>query len=213
MPTPSKGGTLRSLSTDSANGRQYIAAMNAAANYAFVNRHFMTALVRANVRHQLGQASLPILYDVPHNMAKREEGIWVHRKRRNARFSGVADERHALRRRGATRSHSRFHGHGQLRARGHRRRRGNALERQPRSRPRPLAIGGTRGKKASQGAVSDQDFARSMEGIELIAQNRYTVKEEAPAAYKDIDAVIESVVGAGLARAVARMVPLAVLKG
>jgi tRNA-splicing ligase RtcB len=37
--------------------------------------------------------------------------------------------------------------------------------------------------------------------------------EEAPQAYKDIDAVIETVAGAGLARVVARLKPLAVLKG
>jgi tRNA-splicing ligase RtcB len=52
-----------------------------------------------------------------------------------------------------------------------------------------------------------------MEGIYMICEDRGSIKEEAPAAYKDIDLVIETVVGAELAKAVARMVPRAVLKG
>jgi tRNA-splicing ligase RtcB len=52
-----------------------------------------------------------------------------------------------------------------------------------------------------------------MEGILLVAESWRDAREEAPAAYKDIDAVIETVTGAGLARKVARMKPLAVLKG
>jgi tRNA-splicing ligase RtcB len=52
-----------------------------------------------------------------------------------------------------------------------------------------------------------------MKGIYLISENIRTVKEEAPQAYKDIDLITEAVVGAGLARTVARLKPLAVLKG
>jgi tRNA-splicing ligase RtcB len=52
-----------------------------------------------------------------------------------------------------------------------------------------------------------------MEGIKLIAGNRSRIKEEAPDAYKNIDEVVRIVVECGWAKAVARMVPLAVLKG
>jgi len=52
-----------------------------------------------------------------------------------------------------------------------------------------------------------------MEGIKLIAGDRRKIKEEAPGAYKDIDEVVRIVVECGWAEAVARMVPLAVLKG
>jgi tRNA-splicing ligase RtcB len=37
--------------------------------------------------------------------------------------------------------------------------------------------------------------------------------EEAPVAYKDVDAVVETVAGAGIAKKVARIVPVAVIKG
>jgi tRNA-splicing ligase RtcB len=52
-----------------------------------------------------------------------------------------------------------------------------------------------------------------MEGIKLITGNRRKIKEEAPDAYKDIDEVVRIVTECGWAKAVARMVPLAVLKG
>ncbi|NLX58057.1 MAG: RtcB family protein [Phycisphaerae bacterium] len=52
-----------------------------------------------------------------------------------------------------------------------------------------------------------------MDGIYLLCRDRRRIKEEAPQAYKDIETVIDTVEGAGLARRVARMVPLGVLKG
>jgi tRNA-splicing ligase RtcB len=65
-----------------------------------------------------------------------------------------------------------------------------------------------------QGAlISDDEFKRSMKGIKLIAQDRRRIKEEAPGAYKDIDEVVRIVTECGWAKPVARMTPLAVLKG
>ncbi len=69
------------------------------------------------------------------------------------------------------------------------------------------------GKKGKPGAISDRAFKKSMEGVHLITENRRRIKEEAPAAYKNIDQVIQVVLGAGLARPLAKMKPLAVLKG
>jgi len=69
------------------------------------------------------------------------------------------------------------------------------------------------GKVLSEGIISEERFRESMKGIYLVCEDRHSVKEEAPDAYKDIDEVIRIVTGAGLARLVCRMVPLAVLKG
>ena len=69
------------------------------------------------------------------------------------------------------------------------------------------------GKVLRPGLITDEAFRVAMEGVTLICENRHTIKEEAPQAYKDIDTVIEAVIGARLAKVVAKMRPLAVLKG
>ena len=81
------------------------------------------------------------------------------------------------------------------------------------SRTQAAGRKGKRGRAGVNAAISDQDFKRSMEGVVLICENPRRIKEEAPAAYKDIDEVIRVVLGAGLALPVARLAPLAVLKG
>jgi len=79
---------------------------------------------------------------------------------------------------------------------------------------RTAALGrGRRGKNVGPGQISDDEFKRSMKGVTLIAGDKRRIKEEAPGAYKDIDEVVRIVVECGWANRVARMVPLAVLKG
>ena len=206
---------------DSAEGRSYWGAMAAAANYAFINRQLMAGLVRRNLRHHLGDEELPTIYDVPHNIAKLEQvgrrRMCVHRKgatrafppamMRNTPFAetgqpvlipgsmgtasyllaGVASGKESL--------YSVNHGAGRLMS-------------------RKAACGVIKkGRVVRPGKVSQKDFKRAMRGIHLICADRAHIREEAPQAYKDIDLVIDTVVGAGLAKTVARMVPLAVLKG
>ncbi len=50
-------------------------------------------------------------------------------------------------------------------------------------------------------------------GIRIRAGSLAGLAEEAPAAYKDVDAVVDTVSGADIARKVARLVPVAVIKG
>ena len=75
---------LSYLHTNSSEGKKYIAAMGAAANFAFTNRHIMALLVRRCFNHMFGPTPLKLVYDVTHNMAKLEEHgrakLWVHRK-------------------------------------------------------------------------------------------------------------------------------------
>jgi tRNA-splicing ligase RtcB len=79
---------------------------------------------------------------------------------------------------------------------------------------RTAALGkGRRGKIITGALISDEQFKRSMQGIKLITADKRKIKEEAPDAYKDIDEVVRIVIECGWAAAVARMVPLAVLKG
>ncbi len=210
------------MPVDSKEGRRYLGAMHAGANLAFANRHLMAALVRKNLQH-VPNIRLSLLYDVPHNMAKWEEhngvGYWVHRKGATRAFSGLRMAGTPFEATGqpvlipgsmGTYSYllaglpdnekslcSTNHGAG-------------------RRMSRTAAAGKRRhrdGRVVREGLISDEAFRQAMEGVTLICEDRATIKEEAPQAYKDIDAVIEVVAGAGLARVVARMRPLAVLKG
>jgi len=204
------------LPIESEEGRNYLSAMNSAANFAFSNRQLMAVLVKAALRQILGDLAIRLIYDVAHNIAKYESHqgrlLLIHRKGATRAFgpsrmkgSIFADTGQPVLIPGSMGTASYFlagrdeseltlssvnHGSGRVMSRTE-----------------------ARGKKNRAGAVSDQEFARSMEGIYLICEDRRAIKEEAPAAYKDIDLVIESVISAGLAEPIARMVPKAVLKG
>ncbi len=212
---------LSYLSTDSREGKNYIAAMGAAANFAFVNRQIMAMLVRRCFNRMFGPTPLALVYDVTHNMAKLEthEGarLWVHRKGATRAFGpaqmagslfaqtgqpiitpgsmgtasyllvGTGESDESL--------NSVNHGAGRVMS-------------------RTAALGKSRrGKSVGPGQISDDQFKRSMKGVTLIAADKRKIKEEAPDAYKDIDEVVRIVVECGWAKRVARMVPLAVLKG
>lgn len=210
------------MPVSSKEGRAYLGAMHAGANLAFANRHLMAALVRKDLLELHPGAELRLVYDVPHNMAKLERhggrDLWVHRKGATRAFGparmagslfGSTGQPVLIPGSMGTRSYllagvphneralcSTNHGAGRCMSR-------TAAAGRPRHR----------GGRASQGLISDEAFARAMEGVTLICEDRRSIKEEAPQAYKDIDLVIAAVVGAGLARVVAVMRPLAVLKG
>jgi tRNA-splicing ligase RtcB len=206
----------------SPEGRQYLAAMNCAANYAWANRQMMTHLVRQCftqvLASKVSNCSLSVLYDVCHNIAKVEkhnvEGnqmkLCVHRK-------------------GATRAF----GPGQ-----------NQLPEDYRPLGQPVLIPGSMGTEsyvllgtqqamdqtfgsACHGAgrlLSRTEARRTVRGEQLRAQLEHAnisvqtgslsdLAEEAPQAYKDVNRVVDVVHQAGLARRVARTRPLAVIKG
>jgi tRNA-splicing ligase RtcB len=212
---------LSYLRTDNKTGQKYISAMAAAANFAFTNRHIMALLVRRCFNRMIGPTRLRLIYDVTHNMAKLEthEGkqLWVHRKGATRAFgpkdmtgSPFAQTGQPIITPGSMGTASYLlvgtgnsseslssvnHGAGRVMS-------------------RSAARGKSRkGKTISAGQISDAQFKRSMEGVKLIAGDRRRIKEEAPDAYKDIDEVVRIVVECGWAKPVARMVPLAVLKG
>jgi tRNA-splicing ligase RtcB len=212
---------LSYLPTDRREGQRYISAMGAAANFAFVNRHVMGLLVRRCFARMFGPTPMPLVYDVTHNMAKLEthqgKSLWVHRKGATRAFGPALMTATPFERVGqpiitpgsmGTASYlmvgtgnseeslcSVNHGAGRVMS-------------------RTAASGkGRHGGNAGKAAISDDEFKRSMAGIKLITGDRRRIKEEAPAAYKDIDEVVRIVSRCGWARPVARMVPLAVLKG
>ncbi|MBN2136916.1 MAG: RtcB family protein [Sedimentisphaerales bacterium] len=212
---------LAYLPADSRDGKAYINAMGAAANFAFANRHIMALLVRRCFNYMFGPTPLPLVYDVTHNMAKFEEHagkrLWVHRKGTTRAFGPRQMEGTAFSGTGQPIITPGSMGTASFLLAGT----GNSEESLAsvnhgagRVMSRSAALGkARRGAIVTPGRISDEQFKRSMEGIRLITGNRSRIKEEAPDAYKDIEEVVRIVVKCGWARPVARMVPLAVLKG
>jgi tRNA-splicing ligase RtcB (3'-phosphate/5'-hydroxy nucleic acid ligase) len=216
-------GELCWMPAASAEARAFVDAMHGAANFAYANRQVMAQLVRHSMRRLLDPSlQLDTVYDVAHNLVRQERhhhrDYWVHRKGATrafpaARMRGTPFERTgqpvlipgsmgtasyllAGTDTGAESLYSVNHGAGRRL-----------------SRTAAAGVVSRKGKVVKQGVITDAAFRESMRGVYLLCEDRLSIKEEAPDAYKDIDAVVQTVAGAGLARVVARMVPLAVLKG
>ncbi|MFC5910480.1 RtcB family protein [Streptacidiphilus monticola] len=200
---------------DSPEGRAYLGAMAAAANYGRANRQLLAHAARQVFRRAAG-ARLTLVYDVSHNLAKIE----THQVDGDRR-------RLCVHRKGATRAFPPGH---------------PELPPDLREFGQPVLIPGTMGTASyvlvgvaggdaffstCHGAgrvMSRHRAARAVTGAELrdrleragTAVRPLSLRglaEEAPEAYKDVDAVVAASEGAGLCRGVARLVPLGVVKG
>ncbi|NQW47887.1 MAG: RtcB family protein [Planctomycetes bacterium] len=207
---------------ESAEGQHYLGAMRAAANYAFCNRQLLMWQVRevfARVLqkpwHSLG---MELLYDVAHNMAKLEE----HRV-------GDAVKTVCVHRKGATRAFPAGHPDIPERYRdvgqpviipGDMGRASWVLRGGPRSLERSFgttchgagrALSRTAATKAARGRNIQDELQQS--GVVARCRSREGLAEEQPAAYKDVDIVVDIVHRAGHSLKVARLRPLGVIKG
>ena len=166
---------------------------------------------------------MQLVYDVSHNMAQLEEHLggklWIHRKGATRAFGpkrmgggpfGKVGQPVIIPGSMGTGSYLLVGDDGSEEALG------SVNHGAGRTMSRTAAVGKRQkrtGRVIREAAISDDEFKRSMKGITLIAGNKRAVKEEAPAAYKDIDEVVRVVAAARLARPVVRLRPLAVLKG
>jgi tRNA-splicing ligase RtcB len=207
---------------DSAEGADYLAAMHCAANYAFANRQLLAYHARQAFEQVLAGKvknwNLTQVYDIAHNMGKVETHqiedqkmkVCVHRKGATRAFgpgsAGLPEEYTGIGQPvlvpgsmgtaswvlvGTQTSMERTFGsccHGA----------GRVMSR-------------SEAKKKIRGEQLRQELERA--GIRIQAGSMAGLAEEAPQAYKDVDAVVQTVSGAGIARKVARLTPVAVVKG
>jgi tRNA-splicing ligase RtcB (3'-phosphate/5'-hydroxy nucleic acid ligase) len=201
----------------SEEGRSYLAAMAAAANFAWANRQLIALRVREAIAEALGEeaaAGTRQVYDVAHNVAKRERHgdreLCVHRKGATRAFppgSGEIPERY-------------------------------------REAGQPVFIPGSMGtasyvlvgrpgamehsfgtvchgagrrlsRTAARKQIKGGELRRRLEeeGITVRSPSNRGLAEEAPFAYKEVDKVVEIVERAGLAGRVVRLRPIGVVKG
>jgi tRNA-splicing ligase RtcB len=203
---------------NSPEGQRFFKAMSAACNFAWANRHMIMHYVREAWKKVLGEkANLKLLYDVAHNIAKIEEHEVEGKKMKLI-----------VHRKGATRAFPPGH---------------PELPEKYRATGQPVIIPGSMGtasyvlvgtEKSKEAwytvchgagrTMSRHAAIRSLSGRDIINQLErkgivvkcYSLKgiaEEAPQAYKNVDEVVEVVHNAGLSKKVAKLIPLAVIKG
>jgi tRNA-splicing ligase RtcB len=203
----------------SPEAKNYLAAMAASANFAWANRQAITHFTRGAFRRVLGDgARLRVVYDVAHNMAKRE-----HHQVNGKQYEVV------VHRKGATRSFpagvpgipAAYQNFGQPvlipgsmgtaswvlvgTARAMEETFGTVCHGAGRAMSRTAA------KRGRDARVETKKLEEK--GIILRAETRDGILEEIPEAYKDVDEVVDVVHNAGLARKVARLHPMGVIKG
>jgi len=190
----------------SSEGQRYFSAMSAGANFAWANRQMIAYYVRKAWKNILGKESskLTAIYDVAHNIAKlekhlvngKEAELVIHRKGATRAFPnqpvlipgsmGTASYVLVGTEQSKDSWYSTCHGAGRMMSR-----------------------------KAATRALSGQEIINDLEkkGIIVKCYSLRGIAEEAPQAYKDIDEVVEVVHQAGLSKKVAKLKPLAVIKG
>jgi tRNA-splicing ligase RtcB (3'-phosphate/5'-hydroxy nucleic acid ligase) len=206
---------LAAAPIESPEGQAYLGAMASAANFAFANRQVIAHWVREAFDEIAGRGDLEVLYDVCHNIAKFEEfpgrpKVCIHRK-------------------GATRAYPpghpgvppQYRDFGQpVMVPGDMGRFSYVLAGKKGSLEKSFgsACHGA-GRELSRAQAKKRGKGRDMEkelrdqGIWLRAAGRHTALEEMPEAYKDAAEVVAATADAGIATLVARVKPLAVIKG
>jgi tRNA-splicing ligase RtcB len=201
----------------SPEGRAYLDAMAAAANFAWANRQAIADEVRLAVAAVLGRATaegVRQVYDVAHNVAKveRYDGreLLVHRKGATRSFPAGSDEIPAAYREvGQPVFIPGSMGTSSFVLAGERR----SVERSFGSTCH--GAGRTLSRTAARKQVEGAELRRQLEaqGIVVRSPSNKGLAEEAPFAYKQVERVVAVVERAGLARRVAQLAPLGVVKG
>ncbi|MGB8990450.1 MAG: RtcB family protein [Desulfobaccales bacterium] len=206
----------------SPEGKQYLAAMAGAANFAFANRQMITHWVRESFEQVFHMGprdlGLELVYDVAHNIAKLETHVVEGKPRKLC-----------IHRKGATRAFPPHH---------------PEVPEAYRETGQPVLIPGDMGrysfvlvgtekaltetfgstchgagrrmsrhhaKKVARGRFIVKELAEK--GIIVRGAGRATIDEEISEAYKDVEGVVNVVHGAGIAKKVAKLKPLGVIKG
>ena len=186
----------------SREGQSYLDAMNGAANFAFANRSALTHRLRQTLASEM-DVETRLLYDVSHNIAKVEEHH-IHGEKCTC----------MVHRKGATRA---MPGQPVL-VPGDMGTGSWLLEGMPNNRAFSSSCHGA-GRVLSRSQAKKQIDGKALKrelesrGIRIHANTPNIMSEEAPDAYKNVDEVIQLSSDAGLAKPIARMMPLAVIKG
>ncbi len=210
---PSAG--LASVPINSGTGRRYLAAMACAINFAFCNRQWITDDVRKAFSSVFGgddrEFGLDMVYDVAHN---------------TARFEKIDEKEMLIHRKGATRALPPGHpdnpkkylstGHPVL-IPGSMGTASYVIRAEPDVKKIYNSVnhgaGRVLSRRAAKKEISIDDLKGKLSEVIVSGRNLKAYLDEAPQAYKDIEPVINTFTEIGMSSKVARLLPLAVIKG
>lgn len=207
---------------DSNEGKNYLSAMKAAANFAWANRQVILSKVRDSFSEVFGKSAesmhMSLIYDVAHNIAKEEEHIVDGKKKKLC-----------VHRKGATRAFPPNH---------------PDIPEKYKEIGQPVLIPGDMGtasyillgtekamketfgstchgagrvlsRKQAIKATVGRNITMELNKKDIYVRSKSikTIREEVPDAYKNIDEVVDVVSRVGISKKVARMLPIAVIKG
>ncbi|BAY18222.1 hypothetical protein NIES21_40660 [Anabaenopsis circularis NIES-21] len=171
----------------------YLKAEATAANYGFINRLLLAELLRLRLREVYGDVEAPLIYDLPHNITLPESQGWVTRKGACPAYPGQpviipgsmgAYSYLMVGKGNPAFCNSASHGAGRLRSR----------------------------FDLSRQGASQTESELGLTGVDCITLREERRIEEAPAAYKPIQSVIDVQVEAGMVDVVARLSPVLTFK-
>jgi tRNA-splicing ligase RtcB (3'-phosphate/5'-hydroxy nucleic acid ligase) len=207
---------------DSAEAERYFGAMAAAANFARANRHALAHGVRQTFADTLGRSAedmgLRLVYDVAHNLAKleryevdgRERTLCVHRKGATRAFGPghpeLADRYRAVGQPVIVPGSMGTHSYVLV---------GTSAGRDKAFWSTCHGAGRAMSRTQAKKRMGGQQVKAELEGAGVLVNATHPglLAEEAPYAYKDVARVVDTCEGAELSRKVARLRPLAVIKG
>ena len=196
-------------------GQNYLSAMKASANFAFANRQLILHQVRKAFKKVFGkEIKLKQIYDVAHNIVKIEEydnrKLIVHRKGATRAFwKGHPELAPKYREIGqptlipgsmGTSSYILI---------------GQELAKEISFGSAPHGAGRLMSRREAKRKVKGSELKKELEkrGIAVAAGSMSGLAEEAPVAYKDVSEVVEVVHNIGIAKKLAKLVPVGVIKG
>ncbi len=220
IDTPNK--ELCAVPIDSDEGRAYLSAMNGAANYAFANRQVIAGMIESALQAVLHcsprELGVQLIYDITHNMAKIEihevdgqkKKLCVHRKGATRAFPPTHSDIPLIYRNigqpvlipgsMGTCSYVMTGGRGSMVKSF-----GSSCH----------GAGRVLSRSQARKTILEKDvYAHLLQNnISIRCNSESSISEESPHAYKDVNDVVECIHALDIAKPVARLKPLGVVKG
>lgn len=195
---------LAYFNINSKGGKNYLKAMAAAANFAYSNRQLLYHKVSDILKNLYPGIKTELFYDLTHNIARFEN-----------HSINNSDKNYLIHRKGATRLDYNSYAllPGSMGTASYIIKSANSEYTAKSLKSIAHGSGRVMGRREAKRNISKNEHLASIKNVEVISSSGDSLLDESPLVYKNIEDVINSIIETKLALPVARLKPLAVLKG